>query len=324
MLDPDADRGRDHGPDARHHPGPPLRRRRADGAPRGCSPSGAGSPSSRTARSRSAPSTPATARAATARPATPACARGFAGRQTGTIGAVGCYSFFPSKNLGAFGDAGLHRHRRRRARDRGAPASAPTAALKKYHNETVGYNSRLDALQAALLRVKLPHVAEANAGRRAPPSATARCSPDVAGVVAPEVTPGHVFHQYTVRIAGGRRDAVHDALAAAGIQTMVYYPVPIHRLPVYAACRLPRRSPSPSASPARSSACPSARMIAEADQARVGSVDALDAEATLHRSIHATVRCPLSSSPAAPASSAPRSSATSSPRPTTASSTWTR
>ncbi|HEX9950154.1 MAG TPA: DegT/DnrJ/EryC1/StrS family aminotransferase, partial [Rubricoccaceae bacterium] len=106
--------------------------------------------------------------------------------------------------------------------------------LKKYHNETVGYNSRLDALQAALLRVKLPHVAVANTGRRAAAERYGELLAGVADVVAPEVTPGHVFHQYTVRILHGRRDAVHATLAAQGIQTMVYYPVPIHRLPVYA------------------------------------------------------------------------------------------
>ena len=157
----------------------------------------------------------------------------FAGRQTGTLGAAGCYSFFPSKNLGAWGDAGLL------ATDDDALATEARklrahGGLRKYHNETVGYNSRLDALQAALLRVKLPHVATANAGRVAAAERYGVLLADVEGVVAPEVAPGHVFHQYTVRVADGRRDAVHDALALAGIQTMVYYPVPIRRLPVYA------------------------------------------------------------------------------------------
>ncbi len=162
----------------------------------------------------------------------------FSGRQTGTIGAVGCYSFFPSKNLGAFGDAGLL------ATDDDALATEARklrahGGLKKYHNEAVGYNSRLDALQAALLRVKLPHVAEANAGRRAAAERYGEMLTDIAGIVAPHVTPGHVFHQYTVRVLGSRRDAVHDALAAAGVQTMVYYPIPIHRLPVYASAGYP-------------------------------------------------------------------------------------
>ena len=163
---------------------------------------------------------------------------GFVGRQTGTVGALGAFSFFPSKNLGAFGDAGLL------ATDDEALAQEARklrahGGLRKYHNETVGYNSRLDALQAALLRVKLPHVADANAGRRAAAVRYDALLDGLDGLVRPEITAGHVFHQYTVRIPGGRRDAVHDALAAAGIQTMVYYPVPIHRLPVYAASGFP-------------------------------------------------------------------------------------
>lgn len=156
-----------------------------------------------------------------------------AGRQTGTMGAVGCFSMFPSKNLGAFGDAGLL------ATDDDALATEARklrahGGLKKYHNETVGYNSRLDALQAALLRVKLPHTAEANRSRRTAAARYGELLGDVDGLVVPEVSPGHVFHQYTVRVLGGRRDAVQAALDAQGIQTMVYYPVPIHRLPVYA------------------------------------------------------------------------------------------
>ena len=156
-----------------------------------------------------------------------------AGRRTGTMGAVGCYSLFPSKTLGALGDAGLL------ATDDGALATEARklrahGGLKKYHNEAIGYNSRLDALQAALLRVKLPHLDAANAGRRAAAERYGVLLSGVDGVVAPEVSPGHVFHQYTVRVLGGRRDAVRDALEAAGVQTMVYYPVPIHRLPVYA------------------------------------------------------------------------------------------
>ena len=87
--------------------------------------------------------------------------------------------------------------------------------------------------------MKLPHVADANAGRRGAAVRYDALLDGLDGLVRPEITAGHVFHQYTVRIPGGRRDAVHDALAAAGIQTMVYYPVPIHRLPVYAAAGFP-------------------------------------------------------------------------------------
>ncbi|HEX8297834.1 MAG TPA: DegT/DnrJ/EryC1/StrS family aminotransferase [Rubricoccaceae bacterium] len=198
---------------------------------------------------------------------------GFEGRQTGTVGAAGCFSFFPSKNLGALGDAGLLATDDDRLATEARRLRAH-GGLKKYHNETVGYNSRLDALQAALLRVKLPHVAEANAGRRAAAERYGRLLAGVDGVVTPAITPSHVVHQYTVRVPNGRRDAVHDALAAQGIQTMVYYPVPIHRLPVYA------RSGYPAFPVAERLACevlslPIGPLIPEADQVRV--VDALTA-----------------------------------------------
>ena len=195
----------------------------------------------------------------------------FSGRQTGTLGAAGCYSFFPSKNLGALGDAGLL------ATDDDALATEARklrahGGLKKYHNETVGYNSRLDALQAALLRVKLPHVAAANAGRVAAAERYGALLAGLDGLAAPRVTPGHVFHQYTVRIGGGRRDAVHDALARAGIQTMVYYPIPIHRLPVYATSGYPA-FPVAERLAGEVLSLPIGPFIPEADQARV--VDAL-------------------------------------------------
>lgn len=164
------------------------------------------------------------------------CAQSFGadwkGRQTGTFGAAGCFSFFPSKNLGAFGDAGML------VTDDAALADTARmlrahGSRKKYHNEALGYNSRLDALQAAFLRAKLPHVAEANAGRRAAARRYDALLDGVDGLMRPEIVDGHVFHQYTVRILNGRRDAVQDALAQGGIGTMVYYPVPQDRLPVY-------------------------------------------------------------------------------------------
>ena len=155
------------------------------------------------------------------------------GRMTGTLGDVGAYSFFPSKNLGAFGDGGLLA-----TDDADLAATARTlrahGGADKYRNERLGYNSRLDALQAAMLRVKLPHLDAANAARRAAAARYTEALSDIDGIVAPPVTDGHVFHQYTVRILNGRRDAVADALKAEGVQTMVYYPVPCHRLPVYA------------------------------------------------------------------------------------------
>lgn len=164
------------------------------------------------------------------------CAQSFGaryqGKQTGTIGHVGAYSFFPSKNLGAFGDGGLI------ATDDDAVADLARmlrahGSKKKYHNEVLGYNSRLDAMQAAFLRVKLPHVDAWNANRRAAAQRYGQLLGDHPSVIAPAVVDGHVFHQYTVRLPGADRDAVQAKLQEAGVGTMVYYPVPQDQLPVY-------------------------------------------------------------------------------------------
>ena len=164
------------------------------------------------------------------------CAQSFGatwrGRQTGTFGAAGCFSFFPSKNLGAFGDAGMLVTDDDALADEARMLRAH-GSRKKYHNEALGYNSRLDALHAAMLRVKLPHVAAANAGRRAAAERYGALLEDLDGLMVPEMVEGHAFHQYTVRVLGGQRDAVQAALAAEGIGTMVYYPIPQDRLPVY-------------------------------------------------------------------------------------------
>ncbi|MEL6181795.1 MAG: DegT/DnrJ/EryC1/StrS family aminotransferase, partial [Myxococcota bacterium] len=156
------------------------------------------------------------------------------GRPLGTLGDAGAYSFFPSKNLGAFGDAGLLVTSR--------DAVAHTAAMlrkhgahRKYYNERIGYNSRLDELQAAILRVKLPRLEQQNAGRRRVAATYNAMLTDIEGLITPTEASWahHVYHQYTVRILGQRREHVREALKAEGIGTMVYYPVPIHQLPVY-------------------------------------------------------------------------------------------
>jgi dTDP-4-amino-4,6-dideoxygalactose transaminase len=149
------------------------------------------------------------------------------GRACGSFGAAGCFSFYPSKNLGAFGDAGMV------TTDDDALADAMRAlrnhgSRKQYHHEVIGYNSRLDELQAVVLRAKLAHLAAFNRARR---SHAAGYSARLAGV--PVVTPdpgrdaSHVFHQYTLRTP--RRDALQAALKAAGIASAIYYPIPLHR-----------------------------------------------------------------------------------------------
>jgi len=164
------------------------------------------------------------------------CAQSFGARldgaATGSLADAGAFSFYPTKNLGGVGDGGLL--------TTNDAAVAETARMlrnhgerSRYNNEMLGYNSRLDAMQAALLRVKLERIDSANEGRRQAATRYGELLAGLPGVLAPQVTPGHVFHQYTIRIAGGRRDLIRQRLDAAGIGTMVYYPIPIHRLPVY-------------------------------------------------------------------------------------------
>jgi dTDP-4-amino-4,6-dideoxygalactose transaminase len=164
------------------------------------------------------------------------CAQSFGarykGRHSGTIGNVGAYSFFPSKNLGAFGDGGLLVTNDNRVAEVARMLRAH-GAKKKYHNEILGFNSRLDSLQAAILRVKLPHVDAWNEGRRCVAQRYNQQLRDLPNIITPQLSDGHVFHQYTIRIPSTRREPVHDGLKAQGIGTMVYYPIPQDRLPIY-------------------------------------------------------------------------------------------
>lgn len=154
----------------------------------------------------------------------------YKGRQAGAIGAIGCFSFFPSKNLGAFGDGGFITtgdaalaHELRLLRNHGAEP--------KYFHKRIGGNFRLDALQAAVLRVKLPHLErwtsmrEANAGRY---DALFRTRGLTDRMTLPGVPSGrrHIYNQYVVRVP--ERDRVRQALADRAIGTEIYYPVPFH------------------------------------------------------------------------------------------------
>ena len=156
-------------------------------------------------------------------------------RHTGTLGHIGCTSFFPSKNLGCYGDGG--------ALFTDDPALAERIRMTanhgqkvKYHHDIVGCNSRLDTLQAAVLEVKLRHLDEYCSARR---EAAARYRSLLGGVDALELPAeapfsSHVYHQYTLKIRGGLRDALKDFLASRGIPSMVYYPLPLHRQKAYA------------------------------------------------------------------------------------------
>jgi dTDP-4-amino-4,6-dideoxygalactose transaminase len=154
------------------------------------------------------------------------------GKQTGTIGEVGAFSFFPSKNLGAYGDGGLVATNDDSVAEVARMLRAH-GAKQKYHNEIFGYNSRLDTIQAAILRVKWPYIDTWNEGRRQVAQTYQELLADVASITTPEVVDGHVFHQYTIRVANGKRDELAKALNEQGISTMIYYPIPQDRLPVY-------------------------------------------------------------------------------------------
>ncbi len=152
------------------------------------------------------------------------------GRQAGAMGIAGCFSFFPSKNLGAFGDGGLVTtndralaHEVRLLRNHGAEP--------KYIHKRIGGNFRLDALQAAVLRVKLPHLARWTGMRRDNAARYDALFADagLAGRIALPVEPAgrrHIFNQYTVRVP--ERDRVRARLTEDGIGTEIYYPVPFH------------------------------------------------------------------------------------------------
>lgn len=154
------------------------------------------------------------------------------GKYTGTMGEVGAFSFFPTKNLGAYGDGGLITTNDPAIADQARCLRVHGSKLR-YQNETLGYNSRLDALQAAILTVKLPHLDDWNQGRRRVAQAYNDHFVDVPELVVPAITAGHVFHQYTLRVLNGKRDDLAKELKAKGISTMIYYPVPQDRLPVY-------------------------------------------------------------------------------------------
>lgn len=158
----------------------------------------------------------------------------YKGRKLGTIGHVGCYSFFPSKTLGAFGDGGLIATNDDEVAET-ARMLRVHGSRKKYYNETVGYNSRLDEIQAAVLRVKLPRIDEANEARRRAAHRYNELLRDVSCIIThfEDTRAKHVYHQYTIRVLNGKRDELQQYLADRGIGTMVYYPVPVHKLPIY-------------------------------------------------------------------------------------------
>jgi dTDP-4-amino-4,6-dideoxygalactose transaminase len=158
----------------------------------------------------------------------------YKGRGCGAIGDLGCFSFYPGKNLGAMGDGGLVttsdealaaavRHRR------------SYGEAKKYHHMVKGLNARLDTMQAAILNVKLPRLEASNAGRRRAARAYAKGLAGIPQVAAPAMPAdelAHIYHLYVIRTP--RRDELQAFLNTKGIQSGIHYPIPIHLQPAYA------------------------------------------------------------------------------------------
>ncbi|HYK99501.1 MAG TPA: DegT/DnrJ/EryC1/StrS family aminotransferase [Candidatus Acidoferrales bacterium] len=150
------------------------------------------------------------------------------GKRAGNGGRVGAYSFYCSKNLGAYGEAGsIVTNDDKLADD--LRALREHGQSTRYYHPVVGYNARLDEIQAAILRVKLRHLDDWNARRRAIAAQYGELLRD-SGVITPEIPKGdrHVFYAYAVRVPGGRRDALRAYLGERGIGTQIHYPVPIH------------------------------------------------------------------------------------------------
>lgn len=158
------------------------------------------------------------------------------GRACGALGRAAAFSFYPGKNLGAFGDGGAVTTNDE-ALARQLRLLRNWGAIVKYHHEVQGYNSRLDTLQAAILNVKLRHLAAWNDRRRQAAAWYRAALRDCPGLALPAEAPWcgrHVYHLFVVRILERDRDAIARALAAAGVQTVVHYPIPIHLQKAYA------------------------------------------------------------------------------------------
>ncbi|GAB6039887.1 DegT/DnrJ/EryC1/StrS family aminotransferase [Endothiovibrio diazotrophicus] len=164
------------------------------------------------------------------------CAQSFGaaidGKQTGSLGVAGCFSFFPSKNLGGYGDGGL-------ITTDSEELAAHLRVLrnhgswKQYHHSEIGFNSRLDELQAVILRAKLKRIDQYSEGRRRVAHRYSASLAQMPGITPPhEDGKGrHVYHQYT--LLAENRDPIREALSEAGIANAIYYPIPLHKQPVF-------------------------------------------------------------------------------------------
>jgi len=156
------------------------------------------------------------------------------GKRLGAIGTAGTFSFFPSKNLGGFGDGGMV------STNDDEIAELVRMLLKhggrdKYNVDHIGYNARLDTLQAAILLAKFKYIDEFNTKRRGIAGAYDEGFRNNDKITVPESLKDshHVYHQYTIRVKDGKREALQKYLHEKGVSTMIYYPVPLHRMKVF-------------------------------------------------------------------------------------------
>ena len=160
--------------------------------------------------------------------------------KTGTIGHIGCTSFFPSKNLGCYGDGGAIMTNNNLLADR-IRMIANHGQSKRYYHDVVGCNSRLDTMQAVVLNIKLGRLDAYNNARRSVAEFYNESFKSNSKITTPITSPGntHVFHQYTLVLDGVDRNELQEKLAAEGVPAMIYYPVPAHRQQMFSFLNLP-------------------------------------------------------------------------------------
>ncbi len=150
-------------------------------------------------------------------------------KQAGTMGDIGCTSFFPSKNLGCYGDGGAIYTNNPEIAER-IKMIANHGQVKKYVHKYIGVNSRLDTIQAAILNIKLKHLDEYSNARRAAADIYDKLLAGISELITPVRAHNstHVFHQYTMQVKNGKRDDLKKHLETVGIPAMIYYPVPLN------------------------------------------------------------------------------------------------
>ena len=157
----------------------------------------------------------------------------YKGKKVGSLGDIGCFSFYPAKNLGAYGDAGMITTNNEEIAKKLKLLRNHGRITKKYEHEIEGYSSRLDNLQAAILRVKLRHLSKWNNMRRKNAKKYNKLLSNIDGIIPPYEADyaKHVYHLYVIRV--GERDILREELKSEGVATGIHYPIPLHLQPAY-------------------------------------------------------------------------------------------